>query len=497
MKKYLFYFILLLLVSGFFFTAKAYTQSAPQPGDVNEDGSIDIIDALLTAQYYVQLPVSDFSPDAADVDADGSIDIVDALLIAQFYVGLISEFPGQNSDIEILMSDIDRNMEPQPETGEVDSVVDGNNLFAFDCFYEIKAQDGNIFFSPISISYAFAMCYAGANENTEAEIASVMHFTLPEDRLHNAFNALEITLTSETPDPPPDAGDDLKLHIANSTWGQKNYYFVPDFLDILAYHYGAGMNLVDFIANPDHCRLLINDWVSDQTEDRINDLLPPGSIDSLTRLVLTNAIYFKANWLEPFDVADTEDGRFNLLDGSYVTVPLMYQVLETAYCQVSGEYSAVRLRYQGVKKNSMIIVLPEEGQFSAFENTFTQNKFIEIKQALREYRVHLTIPRFSYEWENSLKPVLQNLGMVDAFLENQADFSGINDDYDLHIDDVFHKSFVSVDEKGTEASAATAIVIGAPSIPEDAFMTIDRPFFFFIVNDDTGAILFFGRVVEI
>ena len=396
--------------------------------------------------------------------------------------------------IDVVMSDMSRNMDPHPDAGELDSVVSGNNLFAFDCFHTIKSEEGNIFFSPVSFSFAFAMCYAGANGNTETEIAEVMHFTLPEDNLHNAFNALELTLTSMPEDPPPEDDEEFELYIANSTWGQRNYYFVPAFLDILAYHYGAGMNAVNFIMYPESCRLLINNWVSEQTGERINDLLPFGSIDSLTRLVLTNAIYFKANWLYPFNDSYTEDGPFTLLDGTTVTVPLMYQHIETPYYEVPGEYSAVQLPYRGVKNNSMIIILPDQGQFEAFENSFTNEKLTSIIQAMTDHHIALTMPKFDYEWgaDYPFIELLQSLGMRDAFTGSRADFSGINGKTDLFITGVFHKGFIAVDELGTEAAAATAIVIGK-SLPPP--MTIDRPFLFVIRNDDTGVILFFGRVL--
>lgn len=485
--------IFLFIVQSFFLHA----QSTVNYGDVNNDGSIDIIDALLVAQYYVGLIQTFAYPEAADVDGSGDVDIVDALLIAQYYVGLISEFPATDKgDIEILQSDLPRDMSPEPGPGELDAVVAGNNQFAFDCYGQVKEETGNIFFSPVSISFAFAMCYAGANGNTETEIAQTMHFTLPENNLHNAFNALELALTTEPENPDPNRGEELKLHIANSTWGQKDYYFVPDFLDILAQYYGAGMNLVDFISDPEACRLLINDWVSQKTGDRIQDLLPPGSISSLARLVLTNAIYFKANWLVPFDEDETRDGDFYLLDGGSVTVPIMNQVIDTSYTEVPGEYQAVKLGYQGTKQNSMVIILPEEGRFESVENSLSSDTFNGIVQAMGRYKVTLAVPKYEYEWESPLKSTLRSLGMVDAFVDGQADFSGINGQRDLIIHDVYHKAFVAVDEIGTEAAAATAIVVGVTSVPPPAAMTINRPFIFAIYNDDTGAILFLGRVMQ-
>jgi serpin B len=482
--------IVFLIIQGFYLNA----QSAVK-GDVNSDGNINIVDALLVAQYYVGLIQTFAFPEAADVDGNGTIDIVDALLIARYYVGLITEFPS-GGDIKIVGSSMERNTSPQPGAGELEAVVDGNNEFAFDCYKLVKEEGGNVFFSPVSISFAFGMCYAGANGNTETEMARAMHFTLPENNLHNAFNALDLALTTEPENANPNNGEDLKLHIANSTWGQKDYYFVPDFLDILAYYYGAGMFTVDFKTDPEKCRLLINDWVSDKTEERINDLLPPGSITDLARLVLTNAIYFKANWLDPFKEEDTKDGRFNLPDGTGVTVPLMHQVMTTSYCEVGGQYQAIKLGYQGTRKNSMVIILPAEGQFESVENKLTNAQFGQILQAMGRYQVTLTMPRYSFEWQKSLKSTLQSLGMSDAFIFMQADFSGINGDYDLFIHDVFHKAFVAVDEIGTEAAAATAIIVGTTSMPPTATMTIDRPFIFAIYNDDTGAILFLGRLMQ-
>jgi serpin B len=476
-----------------------HAQAAVTCGDVNNDGVIGIIDALLTAQYYVGLIQTFAYPEAADVDGDGDIDIVDALLIAQYYVGLIDEFPAaahQDGDVEILQSDLSRDMSPEPGPGELDAVVDGNNQFAFDCYGQIKGDTGNIFFSPVSISFAFGMCFAGANGNTETEIARTMHFTLPENNLHNAFDALELALTTEPENSDPGKGEELKLHIANSTWGQKDYYFVPEFLDILAYYYGAGMNLVDFKTDPDQCRVLINEWVSEKTENRINDLLPPGSISDLARLVLTNAIYFKANWLDPFDEADTRDGDFYLTDGSTVTVSMMNQVIITGYTEAAGEYQAVKLGYQGTRQNSMIIIMPEDGRFGSVENTLSADTFNGIVQGMSGYMVTLAMPKFEYEWESSLKSTLRSLGMVDAFIDDRADFSGINGQRDLIIHDVFHKAFIAVDEIGTEAAAATAIIIGTTSMPPSAAMTINRPFIFAIYNDDTGAILFLGRVMQ-
>jgi len=492
MKNIFIVFIWCLLLC-FFGISTLYSQNY---GDANDDGQVNIIDALITAQHYVGFNPDPFNAANADVDGQNGINIIDALLIAQYYVGLIIVFPVQTTtDMEIVQSDLERNMAPQLETGEFDSVVEGNNRFAFDCFQQLKSEQTNLFYSPVSISFAMAMAYAGANSNTEAEIANAMHFTLPEDRFHNAFNALDLTLTSKPTNPNPYMGEDIELHIVNSTWGQKDYVFQTPFLDILAVNYGAGLNIVDFNSNPDGCRLLINDWVSDQTEQRINDLLPVGSIGTLTRLVLVNAIYFKALWMLPFNEEKTEDGPFYLQDGSVVTTPLMHHVLHTGYYEVPGQYQAVKLDYQGTNRNSMIIILPAAGQLTAFEDNFSYDTFMGIYQGLGQYKVTLTLPKFSYEWGKPLKSAFQAMGMTDAFDYQMADFSGITTIEQIYISDIFHKAFVSVDELGTEAAAATAVVFSGTGVPDPVTMTIERPFIFLLCNDDTGTILFVGRVL--
>jgi serpin B len=485
------------------FAFSSYAQTSPSSGDVNNDSTINILDALMIAQYGVGLSPAGFYPEAADVDGGGTINIVDALLVARFYVGLISRFPVQTTTggVEVVKADVSRNMSPQPEEGELDAIVEGNNRFGFDCFRLIREQPSNIFFSPVSISYAFAMCYAGARGNTETEIARTLRFTLQGERFHNAYNALDLVLTSEPVNPNPDMGEDLKLHIANSIWGQKDYFFYPEFLNILAYHYGAGLNTVDFFTNSEQCRLLINDWVSDQTEERIKDLLPPGSVTPITRMVLTNAIYFKATWYYPFDEDNTYDESFYLLSGNTRPIPMMHQTLSTIYCEVPGQFQAVKLNYQGQRRNSMIIVLPGEGNYSSFENGFTYDSFKEIVEEMTAYRVILTLPKFTYRWGGTITGVLTSLGMTESFDASLADFSGITNEEELFISDVIHKAFVGVDENGTEAAAATAIVMAGsapnpPTPPPAVTMTINRPFIFFIYNENTGTILFMGRVLE-
>jgi serpin B len=484
-------------------------QAAPVLGDVNDDTVINIIDALMVAQYYVGLNVQGFLEEAADVNNSGNINIIDALLIAQLYVEIITEFPNLNpvAGVEIIKSDVERNMSPTVNSGEVNSIADGNNRFGFDCYQKIREKEiadqneANLFFSPLSISYAFAMCYAGAAGSTATDIADTMHFTLAEERFHNAYNYLDMILSQTLSS--PEMGGDFKLRIANSIWGQRDFFFFPDYLDTLAYNYGAGMNAVDFINNPEGSRVQINDWVSEQTENRINDLIPPGSIDLWTRLVLTNAIYFMANWDSPFEEEDTVDDTFYLTDGSTKQVQMMNQYLWTYYTESPGQYQAVRLKYQGASRNSMIIILPAQGQMANFESNLDTDVFNSIRDNMTTYRVNLDLPKFSYEWNSNINDFLKSLGMILPFNASAADFSRITDEMDLYVSEVIHKAFVSVDEIGTEAAAATAIVMPGgigpeptPTPPPLVNMTINRPFLFLIVNENTGTILFLGRVLE-
>jgi serpin B len=251
------------------------------------------------------------------------------------------------------------------------------------------------------------------------------------------------------------------------------------------------MNILDFIKSPEDSRVTINNWVSDQTNSRIKDLIPQGTIDIYTRLVLTNAIYFDAAWKYPFAKEETRNGTFNLLDGSKITIPMMSHRAGFGYAKGNG-YQAVELPYDG-NEISMVIVLPDAGQFTAFENSMDFAKVSAIISNLKNGDVSLTMPKFRFESSFSLRGSLAALGMPIAFSE-QADFSGINGQRDLLIKDVVHKAFVAVDEAGTEAAAASGVIIGIVSI--GTTVTVDQPFIFLIRDIQTGAILFIGRVLN-
>jgi len=395
---------------------------------------------------------------------------------------------------EVLQSDKERITSPDVSTSEQELLVKGNSAFAFELYQELKGEEGNLFYSPYSISLALAMTYAGARNETAEQMADTLQFLLDQERLHPAFNWLDAELARRGEGAEGKDGEGFRLNIVNAIWGQKDYEFLADFLDVLAENYGAGLRILDFITETEKSRLIINEWVSDQTENCINDLLPQGAIDALTRLVLTNAIYFNAAWEYPFDKEMTADYSFYLLDGRQVTVPMMKQMESFGYTKGEG-YQAVELLYDGGEL-SMVILLPEAGQFQAFEETLSAQQVSNIISDLQSTEVTLTMPRFEFDSEFSLKDALADMDMPIAF-SGAADFSGMTGNRELFISDVVHKAFVAVDEAGTEAAAATAVIIKLTAVSETPVeVTLDHPFIFLIRDIETGAILFIGRVVN-
>jgi len=386
----------------------------------------------------------------------------------------------------------------------------GNNAFAFDLYQEIRDGEDNLFCSPYSISVALAMTYAGAQGATEKQMADTLHFTLPQERLHPAFNALDLELDSRSHTTAKEAADEeteemaFELHVANSVWGQDGFTFRPEYLDLLALSYGAGVRLVDFRANAPAAVEAINQWVSEETEGRIRDILDQLGRD--TRLVLANGIYFNAAWARPFDEADTKDEPFYLLDGDEEKVPLMHQRDDFLYTEGDG-YQAIQLPYH-YDEVAMVILLPREGRFREIEERLAGDWVQDIVRGFRKHDVILTMPQFGFETPVlQLAETLAAMGMPDAFSDG-ADFSAIAELPPLEvlfISKVLHKAFVDVDEEGTEAAAATVVVIevmtvleivGEPTEPPPIIMRIDRPFIFFIHDIKTDTILFVGRVMN-
>ena len=395
---------------------------------------------------------------------------------------------------EVIKSEKPRITSPEMNEADLTTLVSGNNAFAFDLYQALKQEDGNLFYSPYSISVALAMTYAGARGETAQQMADTLHFILSEDHLHSAFNSLDIELSQRGEGAKGKEGEEFRLNVVNAIWGQEGYEFLSEFLDVLAENYGAGLRPLDFANTPEESRITINNWVSDQTEGRIEDLIPQGLIDALTRLVLTNAIYFNAAWQTPFNEDMTEDGPFHLLGVGEVTVPMMRQTGSLGYAE-GDTYQAVELPYDG-RELSMVILLPRAGEFDAFEDSLYAQQVDAIMEDLKSKRVALTMPQFEFDSSFSLKDTLAGIGMPVAF-SGDADFSGMTGDRELFIADVVHKAFISVDEAGTEAAAATAVVIKLTAMPEEPVeVTIDRPFVFLIRDIETRAILFVGRVAN-
>ena len=383
---------------------------------------------------------------------------------------------------------------------DLGELVGGNNAFAFDLYRTLSGGEGNFFYSPFSISLALAMTSAGARGETLRQMEATLHHRLPQSRLHPAFNVLDRTLASRGQEPggtPSDAsegGEYFRLNIANAVWGQDGYHFLPDFLDLLAEHYGAGMMAVDFMGAPDESRVRINDWVAEETEGKVEDLLAPGIIENSTRLVLTNAIYFNASWLWQFNPSNTEVRPFHLAGGGTVSVPMMTETNKDFYGYTRNDgYQAVDLPYSWGEM-SMTVLLPDEGALEEFEGSLDTETLNRIIDDIEIDYITLTMPLFEFESEFSLGDTLAGMGMPDAF-GGGADFSGMTGSRDLWISEVVHKAFVSVDEEGTEAAAATAVVMveSGPS-KEPLEVTVDRPFIFLIRDTGTGTVLFLGRV---
>lgn len=379
-----------------------------------------------------------------------------------------------------------------PEARE--TLARDNLAFALDLYAKHRQEGGNLFFSPHSISVALAMTYAGARGETEKQIASAMHFSLPQAELHPAFNELDLQLASRGQGAKGKDGAPFTLRVVNASWGQQGFAFEGGYLDTLALHYGAGLRLLDFQRASDASRTTINDWVAYRTENRIRDLLPKGSVDDSTRLVLTNAVYFNAAWKKAFDAAKTAPRPFSLLDGSIRTVPSMTKTERLAFSQGHG-LTAVEIPYDG-EELSMMALMPDQ-DFETFETGLNPARLQQALQALSKGEVELTMPKLKIERALPLKKALATLGVVDAFDPDRADFSGMSSADDLYIQDALHKAFLEVNESGTEAAAASGVVIGTrTAIESPVQVTLDRPFLLLIRDTQTGAVLFLGRVVE-
>ncbi len=394
--------------------------------------------------------------------------------------------------VSLLLSDRPRAAVSTAPEADQKTLTQANAALAVDLYQALRKQaQGNLVFSPFSLSQALAMTYAGARGQTAQQMAQTLHFTLPPDRLHPAFNALDLALQA------PGAGSGaFQLDIANAVWGQKGYPFQAGFLDLLAGNYGAGVRLADFQNAPEPSRQAINQWVSAQTKNKINDLFAAEAIGPDTRLVLVNAVYFHAQWLHRFDPSLSQPGNFNFLEGTQAPVTFMSlgQATSLNYAQAAG-YQAVELPYAG-QRAAMTLIVPDAGHFADVQAALTAGELEALGGRLAPTELKLTLPKFNEASSFGLADTLGQLGMPDAFQPSAADFSGMDGRRDLYISKVVHKAMLTVDETGTEAEAGTGVGMALTAARIEQTLTVDRPFLFIIRDTQTGSILFMGQVLD-
>lgn len=368
-------------------------------------------------------------------------------------------------------------------------VASANNLFAMDLFHKLRAREGNLFFSPYSISAALTMVAVGGRGETATEMQRVLHLPKNPADLHAGNAALLRRLTQSGDDRP------YQLSVANALWAQQGYPFLPDYLRLLEANYAAGVVAVDYQSAPERARRRINTWVEEQTRQRIKDLLPGGTVTAETRLVLVNAIYFKGDWASQFKKESTSEADFFVAPSRTIKAPLMFQRGTFGFMQ-DERLLALQLPYKG-DELSMIVLLPRErGGLPALEESLSVEGLERVIGMLRKREVMVWLPRFEMTDAVELGAVLRAMGMRRAF-GGDADFSGMSSAERLAISAVMHKAFVKVDEQGTEAAAATGVVMRATAAPtESPSFRADHPFLFVIRDNATGTVLFMGRVSE-
>ena len=417
------------------------------------------------------------------------------------------------AEATVSQDDVRQDAQEAPMEIDADHLAElnaGNRAFALAALHNLlvaEPEEDNLLVSPHSILSALAMVYAGAEGQTREEIRETLQFRLPEPALHQAFQALDAALADRRQDGRDDQARGFELNVVNRLWGDQDYEFVPDYLALVERYYGAGLERVDFAGNHEGARQQINRWVEEVTRDRIQDLLPMGVLDEDTRLVLVNAIYFLASWQDAFEESQTVQEPFRSLDGSTVDVPMMKRVAHLpAY--LGTDTTAVAIPYLGGDV-SFLALMPSDGSqdFEQWQSSISVERFDEIVAGLQGQRVDLSLPRFRSEGSFRLSDMLQSMGMRAAFSRPDANFermTGVGPGVvgrSLYIDEVFHKTFIDLDEVGTEAAAATAVVMmrvtSMPIEDDPTVVRFDRPFLFAVYDHPTGSILFLGRQGQI
>jgi serpin B len=380
-------------------------------------------------------------------------------------------------------------------------VADQANAFALSFYSRLRRQEGNLAFSPYSVFSALAWAYAGARGKTAQEMAQGLHLPLNLTQWPGDLAALNRDFSRKG------NSDGQKLLVANALWVQQGLQLLKEYLRVVQQPFAATLEEVDFERQTESARQTINEWVEKETQQRIKDLIPRGGVDPQTRAVLTNAVYFKGVWEKRFEVSATKPSAFALFDGQPMIVPMMHMIVRQIATYAEGpDWQVLQLPYKG-EALSMVLILPRKSpdeleppsaaEFSAFEQSLTPQKLQQFFSGLHAADVDVALPKFTFRPELRLKEILSSLGMRTVFTRN-ADFSGMAKEQ-LFFSEVFHKAFIAVDEEGTEAAAATGIVMPRASVRRSAKIIsfhADHPFVFLIRHTSSGAILFMGRVVE-
>ncbi|MFH1598063.1 MAG: serpin family protein [Patescibacteria group bacterium] len=371
----------------------------------------------------------------------------------------------------------------------VEEVVAGINDFTFDLYAKLQEEEGNLFFSPYSISTCLAMTYEGAEGQTATEMQKVFNFPTDDTTRQAGYASIYNEINKED--------KEYTLSTANALWAQLDFTFLDKYFDLVGKYYGGRVTNLDFIDDTENSRVTINDWVEDQTNGKITDLIARGAVGPATRLVLTNAIYFYGEWLKEFQEEDTEDDDFRLTPENTIQIPMMKKTGTSFNYAENDQLELLELPYKG-EELSMIFLLPQNDDLSGLQETLSDEQLIAWKDDLFKQKVNIYIPKFKFEKSISLTNTLKEMGMPTAFNRVFADFSQMSEEEPLMITDVVHKAFVEVNEKGTEAAAATGTTIGiATSVePPTPVFRADHPFLFLIQQTDTGNILFLGRVSD-
>lgn len=411
-------------------------------------------------------------------------------LLAAFFSGCNQSSTTEGIlETDIRTSTLSRDLSPDTNTTELQTLAGSNNIFAFEMMVQLReSNEGNLFFSPYSISEAMVMAYAGAANETKTQMQNVLHFDANDTRLHASFNALDLHLNQT------DAN--YTFAVANAIWPQKDFTILNSYLDTLMVHYGASLYMMDYVNQTEASRQTINTWVEEKTHNRIQELIKKGDITDLTRVVLTNAVYFKAKWADEFSENATIEDTFTLSNSTTVTTSMMQKTANFNYYE-DDSIQLIKLPYLQ-NHTSMILMLPKEGMFENVEQHLASH-YVHVADLSSTY-VSLKLPKFEFTTPNyNLIGSFSSLGLTEPFDGYNTDFSGITGEKNLYISKILHKAFIKVDENGSEAAAATAIIGGITSViplepPTPTPMFLNRPFFFFITDDLSGQILFAGVI---